>query len=83
MSTIIQRKINNAIYAIESTSYRDKNGRPRTKQRSLGRIDDDGVLISSKRKLPAQIEKVRTITTKFIIRDKKNSPAPEGTEENQ
>ena len=81
MPSIIKRKINNATYLIENTSYRDKNGRPRTKQKCLGRLDDDGVLISSKSKLPAQIKKVRTVKTKYILQDKKNPPAEERTGE--
>ena len=81
MSSIIERKINNATYIVESISFRDKKGRPRSKQKCLGRLDDDGVLISSKRKLPAQIKKVRTVKTKYIIEDKKNSPAEEQTGE--
>ena len=67
MSTIIKRKINNATYVIEVTSYRDKEGRPRNRQRCLGKLDDDGVLISSKRKLPAEITEVKTVTKKFIV----------------
>ena len=72
MSIIIKRKINNAIYLIEVTSYRDENGKSRNKQRSLGRLDDDGVLISSKRRLPAQIKEVKKITKKFIMTDAPN-----------
>ena len=67
---IITREINNAKYVIEIVkSYRNKEGKPRNKQRSLGRLDEDGVLITNKRKLPAQIKKVRRITTKFIFED--------------
>lgn len=69
MATIIQRKINNAIYVYEVKSYRDKDGKPRNKQRCLGRLDDDGTLISKKRKLPAKITQVRRITTKLILKD--------------
>jgi len=72
MSFIITREINNARYAIEVTSYRDKTGKKKSKQRSLGRIDSDGVLITSKRKLPAEIKEVKTITKKFILKEKKN-----------
>mgnify|MGYP007101907408 CR=1 FL=1 len=68
MSTIIQRKINNTTYVYEVKSYRDEQGRPRNKQKCLGKLDDDGVLISSKRKLPSKIKEVRTITTKFILK---------------
>ena len=67
MSIIIKRQIGNSTYAIESTSYRDELGRPRTKQRCLGRIDSDGVLISSKTKLPSVIKEVRKVTRKFIL----------------
>ncbi len=71
MTAIIKRKINNTIYVYEQKSYRDKNGRPRNKQRCLGKLDDDGVLITSKRRLPAQIKEVKTVTKKFIIREEK------------
>lgn len=67
MSFIIKRKIKNAIYVYEVTSYRDKNGKPRNHQKSLGRLDKNGVLISRKRKLPAKIKEVITITKKFIL----------------
>ncbi|MBQ3447025.1 MAG: hypothetical protein IJG37_05215 [Synergistaceae bacterium] len=67
MSTIIKRKINNAIYVYEVTSYRNKEGKPRNKQRCLGRLDDDGVLISSKRKLPAKIKEVKRVSKRFIL----------------
>ena len=71
MSTIIKRKINNTTYVYEQTSYRDENGKPRNKQKCLGRLDDDGTLITSKRKLPAQITEVKTVTKKFILKEKK------------
>ena len=67
MPSIIERKINNATYVIEITSYRDKNGKPRNKQKCLGRLDADGTLISKKRKMPMQITKVKQTTTKFIL----------------
>ena len=77
MSFIIKRVINNATYVYEVTSYRDKQGRPRNKQKCLGRFDEEeGVLFSSKRKLPAEIKKIKTITTKIkIVRKKKTSAA--------
>lgn len=67
MSSIIHREINNATYVILSTSYRDKNGKPRTRQKCLGKLDSDGVLISSKRKLPAQITEVKRVSKRFIL----------------
>lgn len=70
MSTIIKRKINNTTYVYEQISYRDKNGNPRNKQRCLGKLDDDGVLISSGKKLPAEIKEVKKITKKFIVTEK-------------
>lgn len=72
MSTIIKRTINNATYVIEVTSYRDKDGKPRNKQRCLGRLDDDGTLITTKRKLPAEIHEVKTVTQKFIVKAKES-----------
>ena len=67
MSFITKRIINNTTYVYENTSYRDKNGKPRNKQRCLGKLDDDGVLISNKKKLPVQIKEVKTIKKKFIL----------------
>ena len=67
VSSIITRKINNTIYVIEITSYRDKNGKPRNKQRCLGQLDEDGVLISSRKLLPSTIKEVRTVTTKLRV----------------
>ena len=32
LSTIVTRKINNTTYVYEQTSYRDKNGNPRSKE---------------------------------------------------
>ncbi|MBQ7559698.1 MAG: hypothetical protein IJT20_05580 [Synergistaceae bacterium] len=77
MSFIIKRVINNATYIYEVTSYRDKQGRPRNKQKCLGRFDEEeGVLFSSKRKLPSEIKKIRTITTKIkVVHTKKKSAA--------
>ena len=69
MSFIIQRKIKNTTYVFEVTSYRDENGKPRNKQRSLGKLDKNGVLIASakRRKFPAEIKEVTTITKKFLL----------------
>ena len=67
MSYIIRRKVRKAIYVYECTSYRNKDGKPRSKQKYLGRLDSDGVLISSKRKLPVQITEVKTVKKKFIL----------------
>ena len=69
MSYIIQRKVKNAIYVYEGRSYRNKQGKPRNKQRYLGKLDSDGTLITRKRKLPAQIREVKTVTRRFIIDD--------------
>ncbi|MBQ6776188.1 MAG: hypothetical protein IJP53_06970 [Synergistaceae bacterium] len=70
MSCIIRRKVKNTTYVIESTSYRDKDGKPRTKQRCLGKLDSDGVLISTRRKLPLEILEVKTITKRILLREK-------------
>lgn len=67
MSYIITRKIRNATYVYECKSYRNKEGRPRNKQHCLGKLDSDGVLITKKRKLPAGIRVVKTVTKHFII----------------
>ena len=67
MSYILHRKVKKAIYVYECTSYRNKDGKPRSRQRYLGRLDSDGVLITKKRRLPAQIKEVKLITKKFIL----------------
>ena len=67
MSYIIRRQVKKAIYIYEGRSYRNKKGRPRNKQRYLGRLDDDGVLITRKRKLPAQIKEYKRVTKHFIL----------------
>ena len=69
MSYIIHRKIKKTTYVIEVTSYRNKEGKPRNKQRCLGKLDDDGVLISSKTKLPAQITEVKKVVKRFIVKE--------------
>ncbi|MBQ7155185.1 MAG: hypothetical protein IJR85_06495 [Synergistaceae bacterium] len=78
MSYIIVRKIRNASYVYECTSYRNKEGKPRNKQHCIGKLDSDGVLISSKRKLPVQIKEVKTVTRKFILVP--YSPQPKRTD---
>ena len=67
MSYIVKRKVKDSIYVYEATSYRNKEGKPRNKQRYLGKLDDDGVLITKKRKLPAQIKEYKTVTRRFVI----------------
>lgn len=67
MSCIIRRKIKNTIYIYESTSYRNKDGKPRSRQKYLGKLDSDGILITKKRKLPAQIKEVKIITKKLFL----------------
>lgn len=64
---IIKEKRNNSTYIYEATSYRDEEGRPRKKKKYLGKLDDNGVLISTKTNLPAEIKEVKTTTKKFII----------------
>ena len=73
MSFITKRVINGITYIYEITSYRDKNGKPRNKQKCLGKIDKDGAFIPNKKRfpdkkqLPAEIKEVKTISKKFII----------------
>ena len=50
MSTIIKRKINNSTYLIEVTTVYLGNGKHKTIQKSLGRVDENGELIASKKK---------------------------------
>ena len=71
MSYIIRRKVKNTIYVYEGISYRNKQGKPRNHQRYLGRLDEDGVLITRKRKLPAKIKEVKRVTKRFILEEVK------------
>ena len=79
MSYIIRRKLKNAVYVYECTSYRNKDGKPRSRQKYLGKLDSDGILITKKRKLPVQIREVKTITRKFIFEPKAQSFKPDIT----
>lgn len=67
MSYLKKRFRNNITYLYEIQGYRDKDGKVKHKERCLGKLDSDGVLITKKRKLPAKIEKVRKIITKFRL----------------
>ena len=62
-----KKKVKNSTYLYLLESYRDENHKPRNRRKYLGKIDEDGVLITSKRKLPAKIKSVRTITTKILL----------------
>ena len=64
-----ERIRNNTKYLYEIQGYRDKKtGKVKHKERCLGKIDEDGALITRKRKLPAEVVKVRKIITKFKLR---------------
>ena len=67
---IIKETRNNSTYVYQAESYRDEKGRPRKRKKYLGRLDKDNVLISAKTNLPAEITEVKTITKKFIVKDK-------------
>ena len=79
MSYIIRRKVKNAVYVYECTSYRNKAGKPRSRQKYLGKLDSDGILITKKRKLPAQIREVKIITRRFIFEPKVQDFSPDIT----
>ena len=72
MSHILKRKINNVIYVYQEKSYRDELGRPRTKQKCLGKLDNNGVLILSRKRnpknLPAVITQYKLTITKFRVK---------------
>ena len=68
MSFIITRKKNNTIYVYKVTSYRNEEGKPRNRQKCLGKLDNDGILISSKKRHPLQIEEVKIVTRKIILK---------------
>ncbi len=52
MSHIINKKVGNAIYVYEQICYRE-NGRVRTKQKIIGKLDADGNIIPSKKRASA------------------------------
>ena len=54
MSYIIRRKINNTTYVYEVIGYRDESGKPRNKQKILGKLDADGNVIPSKKRASAE-----------------------------
>ncbi|MBQ7562112.1 MAG: hypothetical protein IJS99_09855 [Synergistaceae bacterium] len=86
MSSIIRKRINNTIYIYEVKSYRDKDKRVRTKWKILGKEDSDGILIASKKrkKLPAQIIRVKKVSNiiKIKILKHSHSQSQTGTEAN-
>ena len=51
MSFIKKRIINGTTYVYEITSYRNENGKVKTKDKILGKLDESGNLIPSKRRL--------------------------------
>lgn len=57
MSCIIHRIIGKVIYQYEVTTWRDENGKNKSKQVSLGHYDKDGVFIPSKKRLAEQATK--------------------------
>ena len=75
MSYLKKRTRNNITYLYEIQGYRDKKtGKVKHHERCLGKLDEDETLITlitKKRKLPAQVEKVRKIITKFNLKPAK------------
>ncbi|MBQ9419036.1 MAG: hypothetical protein IJU31_01530 [Synergistaceae bacterium] len=80
MTYLKKRRRNNNIYLYEIQGYRDKDGKVKHKERCVGKIDDDGVLITAKRKIPVKITRVRRITTKLIFREEPELDEPKGNE---
>ena len=72
--SIVRKNINNATYIYEVKSFRDKNTKKiKTKWTYLGKLDEDGSIITSKRKLPAHLVKV-TKSTQHILKCNRKSP---------
>ena len=68
-----ERVSNNTTYLYEIHSYRDKKtGKVKHKERCLGKIDEDGTLITKKRKLPDEVVKNRKVIVKSKPRILKN-----------
>ena len=76
--SIVKKKIKNAIYIYEVKSFRDKHTKKvKTKWIYIGKLDEDGSIITRKRKLPAKLVKV-TKSTQYIlktVRKAKSSPS--------
>ena len=56
MATIINRMIGKVIYQYEVTTWRDENGKNKTKHVCLGHYDKDGTFIASRKRLAEQAE---------------------------
>ncbi len=65
---IITKKVKNSTYVYLAESYRDENGQPKNRRHYIGRLDKDGTIITSKKKIPAQLVEIKTITKKFALK---------------
>ena len=81
MSYIRNRIIGKTIYQVEATSYRDENGKPRTKEICLGHYDKDGVFIPSRKRLAEQTK--TEDTTKSVIDNKEARQENEKTSDDK
>ena len=75
MSHIINRKVGNTIYVYEQICYRE-NGRVRTKQKILGKLDADGNVIPSKKSASVKIslESLKASLLKASLNSLDDSP---------
>ena len=73
---IITKQVNGHKYLYEVISWRE-NGKVKQKWISLGRINDDAVIVKKNlknalKKVPAEL-KVKTVTTEYVIRPKRKN----------
>ena len=60
MASIIHRMIGKVIYQIEVTTWRDENGKVKSKQICLGHYDSTGAFVPSRKRLAEQSEAEKT-----------------------
>ena len=78
MSSIVRRTIKGQVYLYESTSYRDKSGRPRNNQVCIGKIDPiTGKPVYNEKYRQRLIQSGDTVQQRFSIQDIQRSTLKE------
>ena len=72
MSHIINKKVGNAIYVYKQICYRE-NGRVKTKQKILGKLDANGNVIPSKKSASAEIVSLESLKASLSSLDSLNA----------
>ena len=70
--SIVRKVINNATYIYDVKSFRDKKTKKvKTKWTYIGRLNENGSIITKKRKLPARLVKITKSTQYILKRERK------------